>query len=136
MSEITYDLKVSNLDITSSLGIYINNNNSQLKHQGNGTFTIQSTSGKILIKSTSSASDAIKLQSTNGGILFAGSTTCSNLNISGNFTLTNSSGTRQYIYLNSDPTSTNHWRISVNSSGNLDFERYNGSSWISKSTIT
>jgi len=62
--------------------------------------------------------------------------TLGSLTTSGNVTLDNSGNSAQYIYMNYNATNTNHWRISVNSSGNLDFERYNGSSWISKSTIT
>lgn len=67
MSEIVRDVKCTNIEITSDLGLTFYGNNPRLRHTGTGTFTIDSTQGKINISSGSNASDSLNLDS-NGGI--------------------------------------------------------------------
>lgn len=159
--EIVSDLKIGNIEVTNSLGINFSNSNSRIKHTGNDNLTIKTVSGKIIINNdTNTSNDSIKLNSSLGGITMESSkqisiqttdttngikigtennvpiTLGSNLSInsiSNNFTLDNDDNNVQYIYLNYNATSTNNWRIFVNdSNGKLTFQRYNGSSWITK----
>ncbi len=53
-----------------------------------------------------------------------------------NVTLSNDTNEQQHIFLNFDSTNTNHWRITVNSDGKLVFDRYNGTTWVTKLDLT
>ena len=64
------------------------------------------------------------------------STQVTRLNATSNVTLTNSASTTQYIFLKSDSTNTNHWRIYVDSDGKLSFDRFDGNSWDNKFQLT
>lgn len=61
MSEISYDFKCTNAEITNDRGIVVSGTNSRIKHTGTGTFTLSSTSGGIAI--TSGASDGVTIDS-------------------------------------------------------------------------
>lgn len=67
MSEVVYDMKYTNIELTSDLGLTFSGDNPRLRHSGTGTFTIESTQGKINISSGSDADDSLNLDS-NGGI--------------------------------------------------------------------
>lgn len=58
------------------------------------------------------------------------------LTTTSNITLSNDQNEPQCIFLNSDSTNTNHWRITVNSDGKLVFDRYNGTIWVTKLDLT
>lgn len=58
------------------------------------------------------------------------------LTATSNITLDNNGNNQQCIFLNFDSTNTNHWRITVNSDGKLVFDRYNGTTWVTKLDLT
>lgn len=111
MSEILTDAKNTNIELTHTTGITLSNTDSRIKHTGTGTLTIDSVSGGITIGNTTDVTFANDLL------------------------LDNSSNNTQYMYLNYDALSTNRWRFFVNSSGQLSFERYNGTTWVNKMLI-
>lgn len=77
--------KINVLEIYGTGGLNLTGPTSQLYHGGTGTFSMISKTGKILLKSTENvSSDAIKLQSVNGGIEFhSGGSNISAINING-----------------------------------------------------
>jgi hypothetical protein len=52
-----------------------------------------------------------------------------------NLTIGNSDNTINYLYLKNSSSNTKHWRIYVDASGNLNFDKYNGTTWVNKSSI-
>ena len=101
----------------------VSNNNLTVDSNG---LTINSND-QISIQTTDTT-DGIKIGTENNVPVNIG-----NLTFTNNLTLDNDDNDVQYIYLNYNATSTNRWRIYVNdSNGKLTFERYNGSTWISK----
>jgi microcystin-dependent protein len=68
MAEVVHDLKLTNLELTTDIGLNFSGDNPRVKHTGTGTFTIKSSIGKIDINSGSSAENSLKLESA-GGIL-------------------------------------------------------------------
>lgn len=69
-----------------------------------------------------------------GGGALSGTT----LGLTNDLSMNYDSGTTiRYIYLNNTAaTTTNKWRIYVDSAGDLQFERYDGAAWISKMKFT
>lgn len=65
-SEFVHDAKHTTIELTSDLGLSFSGTNPRIKHTGSGTFTIQSTIGKINVTSGSSASDSLNLDSAGG----------------------------------------------------------------------
>lgn len=59
-----------------------------------------------------------------------------NISTTSNVTLSNDGNNQQCIFLNFDSTNTNHWRITVNSDGKLVFDRYNGTTWVTKMDLS
>lgn len=108
MSEIVNDAKHTMIELTDSTGISLSGTNSRIKHTGSGVLTIESPSGQVKFG-----------QSTD--VTFAS-----------DVTLDNDNNTTQYINLNYSATASNQWRLFVNSSGQLEFQRFNGSSWVNK----
>ena len=109
--------------------------NQYLQTDGNGalSWTTHTLSGAS-DTSISSPSNGDYLIYSGGNWINTASTPA--VTTSGDVTLDNSGNNTQYINLTYNATNTNHWRIAVNSSGNLDFERYDGASWVSKFTVT
>lgn len=66
MSEIVRDMKYTNIELTSDLGLTFSGANPRLKHTGTGTFTIESTVGKINLVTGSDASDSLNIDSSGG----------------------------------------------------------------------
>jgi microcystin-dependent protein len=66
MSEINRDQKYTLIELTTDSGLNFSSNNPRIKHTGTGTFTIQSTQGKINITSGSTADDSLNLDSAGG----------------------------------------------------------------------
>ena len=60
----------------------------------------------------------------------------SNLLINGSETVGNSDGITNYIFLKNSTDNTKHWRIYVDNAGSLNFDRFNGTSWINKSSFS
>jgi len=106
----------STINVDSSSGIVLSSNNTQINHTGAGTFQINST-GDISINPTG------------------------NLNINGDFnqtgdiTLGNNDNVVRYFYLENSSNNTKHWRVAVDANGILNFEKYNGTSWVNKMNL-
>lgn len=66
MLEIVRDMKYTNIELTSDLGLTFSGNDPRLRHTGTGTFTIESTQGKLNISSGSTAEDSLNLDSAGG----------------------------------------------------------------------
>jgi hypothetical protein len=112
MSEIVGDAKNTNIELTDASGVTLSGTNSRVKHTGSGTFTIDSGIGGITIGTTS------------------------DVTIANDLILDNDNSSTQYINLNYNATAANRWRIYVDSSGLLNFERFNGTSCVNKFQLT
>jgi fibronectin-binding autotransporter adhesin len=66
MSEVVYDDKFTTIELSSDLGLNFSSSDPRIKHTGTGTFTIESTIGKINITSGSTADDSLNLDSAGG----------------------------------------------------------------------
>jgi hypothetical protein len=65
----------------------------------------------------------------NSGVNFINGTTASS------FTIGNSDGITNALFLKNSPDNTKWWRIYPDSNGNLNFDRYNGTAWVTKSQL-
>jgi hypothetical protein len=79
MSDIVDDIKIKIAEITGSLGLNLTADDSRIKHNGSGVFTIQSNS---------TAGNALNFYAPNGGINIETGSTSSGLNLNGNVTIT------------------------------------------------
>jgi microcystin-dependent protein len=66
MSEINKDEKYTLIELTTDSGLNFSSDNPRIKHTGTGTFTIQSTQGKLNLSSGSTADDSLNLDSAGG----------------------------------------------------------------------
>ena len=82
MSEIDEDLKISNLELSSTFGIRLTGNNPSIKHSGNGDLNILSNNGDITINSNNIMIEASNNIFMNGGFVGNYETLSSNGNAS------------------------------------------------------
>lgn len=108
--------KHSTINVESSSGIVLSANNTQINHTGGGTFQINS-GGDITINPI-------------GTLTIDG-----NFNSNGDITLGNNDNVVRYFYIENSLTNTKHWRVSSDSNGTLNFEKYNGTSWVNKMNL-
>ncbi len=106
----------STINVDSSSGVVLSSTNTQINHTGGGTFQINSD-GNISINAA-------------GGLTLPG-----NFTPDGDITLGNSDNVVRYFYIENSSTNTKHWRVSADSNGTLNFEKYNGTSWVNKMNL-
>lgn len=106
----------STVNVDSSSGVVLSANNSQINHTGVGTFQINSL-GDISINPTGTVNISKDLIQT------------------ADITLGNNDDVVKYFYIENSSTNTKHWRVSADSNGTLNFEKYNGTSWVNKMNL-
>jgi len=82
MSGIDEDLKISNLELSNTLGLRLTGNNPSIKHSGNGDLNILSNNGDITINSNNIKVEASNNIFMNGGFVGNYETLSSNGNAS------------------------------------------------------
>jgi hypothetical protein len=124
-TNVVAETGTSNLYFTNTRSVQAIENNGNLTAPGpyniitNGNLGIQANTGNIDLTSTSGTIDIN-----------------SNTNVYSSLTVGASDNTIDYFYLKNSSDNTKHWRIYVDASGDLNFDRYNGTSWINKSKLT
>lgn len=118
MSEIINDLKLTTLEINSSLGINLTGNTTRIKHTGTGTFNIESTQGSInfinntgeyiFLGSDSSSAKILLYEDTRYGTNSITLQSPSSLNTSYTLTLPENDGNANQ-YLSTDGNGTLSW---------------------------
>ncbi len=112
----------STINVDSSLGVILSSNNSQINHTGAGNLEIH-TLGTLNIGAT-------------GAINFTSDVNFnSDPTFNSDLTLGKQDNVVKYFYLENSSNNTKHWRVSVDSTGNLNFEKYNGAAWVNKMNL-
>ena len=130
---IEANITTNDIDESGTSNLYFTNTRSVLAIENNGNLTAPGTydiitNGNLGIQANTGNID---LTSTVGTIDLN-----SNTNIYSSLTMGASDNTLDYFYLKNSTDNTKHWRIYVDASGDLNFDRYNGTSWINKSKLT
>ncbi len=116
MSENYNINKYSVINVYKDHGVVLSSNNPQIHHTGNGQLTISSNNDVSI---------------TADGLLKINSDTTYDSDI----TLGNNDNTIKYFYFENSSNNTKHWRVSVDANGIMNFERYNGTSWVNKMNL-
>jgi hypothetical protein len=99
--------------------------------------TISQTGGEdssLILTSDGTGVDAIGLSATAGGITLSAT---SGIQVNNDITLGTSDDTGiDYFYFKNSATNTKWWRMYVDGTGNFNIDRFNGTSWVNKSTLS
>ena len=108
--------KYSVINVYKNKGVILSSNNSQILHTGGGNLNIHS-SGNTTIGAD--------------GLL----TISSELNSQSNIVLGNNDNVVKYFYFENNSNTNKHWRVSVDANGSMNFEKYNGTTWVNKMNL-
>jgi hypothetical protein len=108
--------KHSVINVYKEKGVILSSVNSQILHNGGGNFNIHST-GNMTIDAD--------------GVL----TVSADINSQSDIVLGNNDNVVKYFYFENNSNTSKHWRVWVNTNGIMNFEKYNGTTWVNKMNL-